>query len=140
MPVADSLSPAAEALWQELAQPDERVLLTAASDVRAGGSFGERWIVVTDRRVVVLPETLNGHQVEQSEVRSPKSEVTEQRLRTSDFGLGDFVSVPLSALTEAKTEPLVGGGRLEVYDGLAPLPLLEYSSSLGPKFAEIARG
>ena len=34
----------------------------------------------------------------------------------------------------------MGGGRLEVYAGNVPVPLLEYSSSLGPKFSEVARG
>jgi ATP-binding cassette subfamily B protein len=170
MPVADSLSPAAADLWRTLAEPDERVLLTAAGDVRADGSYGPRWIVITDRRVVVLPD---GEAVSlKSLVLSPESDVASAaaaagnqqstpsdleptngsaRLRTADLGLrtqdlglrtspDGLISVPLSALTEAKAEPVVGGGRLEVYDGLAPVPLLEYSSSLGPKFSEIARG
>jgi ATP-binding cassette, subfamily B, bacterial len=50
-----------------------------------------------------------------------------------------YRSLPLSQVTEAKTEPHVGGGRLEVYAGNVPVPLVEYSSSLGHKFSEVAR-
>ncbi len=115
MPVANSLSPSAEQVWRSLAQPNEQVLLTTASDVRADGGYGSRWLVVTDKRLVVLPD--------------PDAP-----------GVDGYVSMPFEQLTEAKTEPLVGGGRLEVYDGLAPVPLVEYSSSLAPKFSEVARG
>src|SRR5918912_894229 len=128
MPVADSLSPAAADLWRTLAEPDERVLLTAAGDVRADGSYGPRWIVITDRRVVVLPD---GEAVSlKSLVLSPESDVASAaaaagnqqstpsdleptngsaRLRTADLGLrtqdlglrtspDGLISVPLSAL------------------------------------------
>lgn len=117
MPVVDPLDTAAEQRWRALAEPHEEVLLSAASDVAWDGRYGARWLVVTDRRVVVLPSTgLTGS------------------------GVDGYQCFALDELTEAKTEPLVGGGRLEVYQGNVPVPLLEYSSSLGPKFAEVARG
>jgi hypothetical protein len=83
MPVAEPLSPIAEDLWRTLAEPGEQVVLTAASDVRADGSYGQRWVVVTDRRVVVLPDgashngrvaSTNGH-VHGSDLGGPMPEV-----------------------------------------------------------------
>ena len=55
MTIADPLPEAVAARWRDLARPDEEVVLTVASDVTAGGDFGERWLVITNKRVVVLP-------------------------------------------------------------------------------------
>ncbi|HEX2033984.1 MAG TPA: ABC transporter transmembrane domain-containing protein [Chloroflexota bacterium] len=112
MPIADALPAAAEQQWRAIAAPDEEVMLTVASDLTTRGDYGPRWLVITNKRVIVLPEV---------------DEAEPQHL-------------PLDALTDAKTEALVGGGRLEVYTGNVPIPLVEYSSSLGPKFSEVARG
>ena len=89
-------------------------MLTAAADVRANGSFGERWLVVTDQRVVVLPGT--------------------------GAGEDGYLAIPLADITEATTETLVSGGRLEVQQQGLPRSVLEYTSSQAPKFAEVARG
>lgn len=112
--VLDPIRPEAEARWRSLAEPDEEVLLTAATDVQHDGQYGERWLVVTNKRVVVLPEDAPG--------------------------VDGFVTLPIAAITGANAEPLVGGGRLQVeVDGHA-LPVLDYSSSLAAKFTEVARG
>jgi ATP-binding cassette, subfamily B, bacterial len=110
MPLADPLDSIAEQRLRELTHPDEEVLLAAAGDVAAGGAYGKHWIVITNKRVLSLPATTD-----------------------------EVVSLPLEDLTEAKTEPHVGGGRLEVYAGNVPVPVVEYTSSLGPKFSEVAR-
>jgi len=117
--IADPLPEAVAARWRDLARPDEEVVLTVASDVTAGGDFGERWLVITNKRVVVLPGPGQG------------------AAGAAPAGPGPLA---LDELTDARTEPIVGGGRLEVYAGNVPVPLLEYSSSLGPKFSEVARG
>ena len=114
MPFPDPLSEPITKRWSNLKAPDEEVLLSATSDVRADGTFGERWLVVTDQRIVVLPD--------------------------QDQARNGFLAVPMSAISSATTVQHVGGGLLEVErDGLV-LPIVEYSNSLAPKFAELARG
>ncbi|MAG35830.1 MAG: hypothetical protein CL878_06260, partial [Dehalococcoidia bacterium] len=114
MPFPDPLHRSATQQWETVKQPEEEVLLTAAADVRANGSFGERWLVVTDQRVVVLPGT--------------------------EPGEDGHLAIPLTDITEATTEHLVGGGRLEVRQQGLPRGVVEYTSSQAPKFAEVARG
>jgi ATP-binding cassette subfamily B protein len=152
MPLAEPLPPHAEQRWRALARADEDVLLTVASDVTADGSFGQRWVVVTNQRVVVLPD---GDQADEAKDLpangrarvagttagaperdgQPSAGAPEER----DLVVDGYISLPYHALTEIKTEPLVGGGRLEAYVGNVPVALVEYSSSLGPKFSEVAR-
>ncbi len=56
MPIADPLPEVVQQRWSALAQPDEAVTLAVASDVTASGAYGQRWLVITDKRVVVLPD------------------------------------------------------------------------------------
>ena len=90
------------------------MLLTARGRRARHGSFGERWLVVTDQRVVDLPGTGSGED--------------------------GYLAIPLADITEATTESLVGGGRLEVQQQGLPRSVIEYTSSQAPKFAEVARG
>ena len=90
----------------------EEVLIQVATDMADREVFGERWLVVTDRQLVFLRKD----------------------------GVEGAVIVPLSSVREARAEPLVGGGRLEV-DRIEGEPsYLYYSNSLAPKFAEVAEG
>ena len=114
MPFPDPLHSVATREWKKVKEPEEKLLLTAAADVRANGSFGERWLVVTDQRVVVLPGTGSGED--------------------------GYLAIPLAEITEATTESLVGGGRLEVQQQGLPRRVIEYTNSQTPKFAEVARG
>ena len=114
MVVFDTLPPDIEAQWSELILPGEETLLVAMSDIRHDGRFGVRWMMLTNQRVVVLPQL------------SP--------------GIDGAVSVDLAEISDARAEPLVGGGRLEVSRNGNFTPVIEYSSSLGAKFTEIARG
>ena len=114
MVVFDTLPPEIEAQWSELILPGEETLLVAMSDIRHDGRFGVRWMMLTNQRVVVLPHL------------SP--------------GIDGAVSVDLAEISDARAEPLVGGGRLEVSRNGYFTPVIEYSSSLGAKFTEIARG
>ncbi len=114
MVVFDTLPPEIEAQWLELKSPGEETLLVAMSDIRHDGRFGVRWMLLTDKRVIVLPHLAPG--------------------------VDGAVSMGLSEISDARAEPLVGGGRLEVNWNGYFTPIIEYSSSLGDKFAEIARG
>ncbi len=114
MVIFDELPPEIAAQWGRLKHSQEETLLVAMSDIRHDGRFGARWIVLTDKRVVVLSDLAPGEDGE--------------------------VSLDVSEITDARAEPLVGGGRLEVKQGGYFTPILEYSSSLGDKFTEVARG
>lgn len=84
----DALPPEIEDQWRELESPDEETLLVAMSDIRHDGRFGVRWLVLTDQRVVVLPHLAPG--------------------------LDGAVSAEFAEISDARAEPLVGGGRLEI--------------------------
>src|SRR5215469_17485844 len=106
-----SSEPARE--WEHLQEEGEQVLICAATDLDDEGRFGRRWLLVTDRRVVVLPDgpSQNGH-----------------------------VDLPLTEVVGARNESLVGAGRVEVDTRGGPTPLVTYTNSLGAKFAEVTRG
>jgi ATP-binding cassette subfamily B protein len=99
--------------WDRLREPNEKLLICTATDLDEVGRFGRRWLLVTNRRVVVIPEgvTQNGH---------------------LDLPLGDIVG--------ARNESLVGAGRIEVDTRHGPTVLVTYTNSLAAKFAEVTRG
>jgi len=90
---------------------DEEILIRAATDLDANGRFGHQWIVVTPKHLLVVPETG-----------------------------GPTLSVPIAQIIQVRTEPLVGGGRLEVERRGKPTLLISYMDSQAVKFSEIARG
>jgi hypothetical protein len=90
----------------------EEVLIRASTDMEADGRFGRQWLVATAVRVVVVPER-EGAAVQE---------------------------VVLAELRQARTEPMVGGGQLELERRDGPTVYLPYSGSEGSKFSEIARG
>lgn len=98
----------------DLVQPDERLLLCAATDVGDNGVYGERWLVMTSDRLLVA-EREDGH-------------------------MRAVADLPVKQLKGAKAEQLVGAGVLEVTleDG-HPRELLTYSSTLNQTFAWAAK-
>ncbi|MFH1570411.1 MAG: ABC transporter transmembrane domain-containing protein [Gemmatimonadota bacterium] len=97
----------------------ERVLIQVATDMADRDTYERHWLVVTDRRVLLLAGNGAG---------GPGA---------SGDGL---VSVPLDQVRTARAEALVGGGRLEVERRDAAPTWVYYSSSLAPKFGEVAEG
>lgn len=104
--------PAAPTLLQSEAVP-EKTLLTEVADLLADRDhrYGRREVRVTTRAVSVFDE--HGARL---------------------------LSVPLAEVTTARTEPLVGGGRLEVSTAAGVVPVAEFTASLAPRFSEMARG
>lgn len=51
-----------------------------------------------------------------------------------------LLSVAISQIRSARTEPLVGGGRLEVTTDSGVLPVVEFTASVAARFSEMARG
>lgn len=111
-PFIEPLPPELDKKLQELKPPNEKILIQIASDLDTDGSFGKQWLLVTERRLLVI------------------SSIKEEN---------GVVEALLKDVKEVRIEELVGGGRLEVEcDEEAPI-YLYYSSSLIPKFAEVAR-
>lgn len=97
---------------RQVVPADEERLIQVCADLTAERSFGGRWVVVTSRRVAVLPEQ----------------------------GPGGVVVVPLEQIREARVEALVGGGELEIERLDEPAVRVPYSATLSVKFSEVARG
>ncbi len=95
-------------------QPGEDVLIQVRSDLSADRRFeGEQWVVVTPKRAVVLGQR---------------------------NGALDETDIPVSRMRVIRTEPLVGGGQLEIERFGEPTVIVPYSGTMGPKFSEVARG
>jgi len=89
---------------------EEQVLVRAVTDMDDDGHFGCQWVVVTEQRLLVIADD------------------------------GGETSIPIAQIYASRTEPLVGGGRLEIEQYDAPTFSLYYTSSEASKFSEIARG
>ncbi len=111
-PFLETLPPEVDTKLQSMKPSEEQVHIQVAADLIDDRSFGERWLVVTDERLFVIP---------------------------SEGGNG-VMEVLLKAVAEAKTEEFVGGGRLEVEPKEGKPTYLYYSNSLIPKFTEVAEG
>ncbi len=111
-PFMETLPSEVDIKLQRVKLPEEQVLFQVATDLINEQSFGEKWLIATDRHLLFIP--------------------TE--------GVDSVVEVPLVAVQEAKTEELVGGGRLALERKVGEPVYLHYSSSLAPKFAEVAEG
>ena len=88
----------------------EQVLVRVRGDLGADGSYADTWVAVTGNRAVVL---------------------------TAD---GSAVDVPVERMRSVQTEPLVGGGRLEIERFGEPTVAVPYSGTEAAKFSEVARG
>ena len=101
-----------EKIWGVLPLELEEERICVSTDLNPGGTFGTQWVFVTDKRVLIVP--------------------TE--------GTDGVVQIPIKELSSARTEPLVGGGRLELERNGNATVYVPYSSSLAAKFSEVARG
>lgn len=91
---------------------DEPALLQVATDLLPNRQFGRQWVVVTKRRLILVPHD----------------------------GERDIVVAQMDELAGVRTEEVVGGGFLAV-DRRREGPLLvPYTQSLTPRFAEVAEG
>ncbi|MBT6145991.1 MAG: ATP-binding cassette domain-containing protein, partial [Gemmatimonadetes bacterium] len=111
-PYLETLPPDVALRLDELTTPAETSLIQVATDMEGRDLFGESWVVVTDRQLLLLPGNSGG-----------SDEVT---------------CVDLKQVRKAKAEPLVGGGRLDVERRDGATATVYYSNTLAPKFAEVA--
>ncbi len=111
-PFMESMPPEIDIKLRREKPEDEKVLIQVATDLIDNQSFGEKWLVVTDGRLLIIPTD----------------------------GMDGTVAVLLKEIQEAKIEELVGGGRLVVERKSGEPIYLHYSSSLILKFTEVAEG
>lgn len=76
-----------------------------------------------------------GHRFGKREVRVSRAEVA-----VYDEHGTKLLAVPMADIKTARTEPVVGGGRLEVTTGEGVLTVAEFSASVSARFSEMARG
>lgn len=112
MKLIETMPPEIAEKCRHLIGLDERVRISVATDMTMDGSYGERWLVATDERLLVLS-------------------------RDGDHETADL---PIKEIKSVKAEVLVGGGRLEVHVDGRVSEVLYYSGSLMDKFSETAKG
>ena len=107
------LEPMPDAVKEKIVlSAEENELIRVSTDLNQDGNFGEQWLIVTEKRVIVA--------------------ATE--------GIDGVVDVPIKELETVRIEPLIGGGRLEIERKGAATIFVPYSSSLAEEFSEVARG
>lgn len=89
---------------------------------------------------VLLRETADlvaeeGHRFGRREVR-----VYADRVSVHDEAGRELQRIPMSSIRTARTEPLVGGARLEVSTDRGVIPVAEFTASVAARFSELARG
>ncbi len=112
MPRTDDVPPEVVERFNRLKRDGEDALYSIATDIDGDGMYGERWLFVTNKRLLVLSEDGNGS--------AP-------------------VEVPMSEITDAEAEVLVGNGIFHVTANGHHIELLRYSNTLATDFAKLAR-
>ena len=97
---------------QGLLPPGEDELITVSADLSADGRYSTHWLVVTGKHIVIISQDETGH----------------------------VVKFPVEEVASVRTEPLVGGGRLEIERKGNPTAFVYYSNSMAVKYSEVARG
>ena len=93
-------------------EPTEETRLSVATDMTFDGTYGEAWLLATDRRVLVLDP---GHD-----------------------GAPSLVDISLQDIASVKKRNFTGNGFLEIRTADEAIEALRYSGSLADKFAEVA--
>ena len=112
MKLLESMPHSVAAKVKELLSTAEEELIRVSTDLTQEGKFGTQWVIVTDKRVLIVPM----------------------------IGLDRVVDIPIEELTLVQTEALVGGGCLSIERKGKPTVTVPYSSSLAEKFSEVTRG
>jgi ATP-binding cassette subfamily B protein len=106
----------------------------------SSGEEGGRPASTTDDPVLIREAAdliaEDGHRFGKREVQ-----VTRTRVALYDGAGALLLSVPMEDIKSARTEPLVGGARLELsLKNGTVLPVAEFTASVAPRFSEMARG
>ena len=90
----------------------EEELIRVFTDLNQEGGFGIQWLIVTDKRLLIVPTA----------------------------GPDGTTTVSIEELSLVESEALVGGGCLRLERKDKPTITVPYSSSLAEKFSEVTRG
>ncbi|MCE2393005.1 ABC transporter ATP-binding protein [Candidatus Poribacteria bacterium] len=112
MKLLESMPHSIRTKTRELLPTGEEELIRVSTDLNQEGRFGEQWVVVTDKRLLIVPTAR----------------------------VDGVIEVPIQELILVQTEALVGGGHLSIERKGKPTIIVPYSSSLAEKFSEVARG
>ena len=112
MKLLESMPNSVAAEVSSLLSKEEEELIRVSTDITQEGEFGIQWVVVTNKRLLIIPTT----------------------------DLDGVVEIPIEELTLVQSEPLVGGGCLNIEWKDKPTVTVLYSGSLAEKFSEVTRG
>lgn len=98
----------------------------------ASSTAGPDRALISEMADIVAEE---GHRFGLREVR-----VTRRKVSLFDEAGVELLSVPMADIKSARTEPLVGGARLELTTTSGIVPVAEFSASVAARFSEMARG
>ncbi|HEY3284002.1 MAG TPA: ABC transporter ATP-binding protein [Armatimonadota bacterium] len=112
----------AEQLDQRLST-DETPQLVLSTDITREGSYGESWLVATDKRLFILSAT------DQDPALS---------LEGTAVAAMPILEVPLSQIDTVETHEFTGTGILEIGTAMGASEELQFSRSLADKFVEAA--
>ncbi len=112
MTLLESMPHSVRAKIRGLLPTGEEELIRVSTDLNQEGAFGIQWVIVTDKRLLIVPMT----------------------------ELDSVADVPIEDIIFVQTEALVGGGRLNIERKDRPTITVPYSSSLAEKFSEVTRG
>ena len=111
--VQESLPEAVELEAQRLVEPEERRLVALSTDIAPDGTYEDRWLVVTDRRLATFAAENGRARVE---LDLPLSEVRGVRLR-------DFI----------------GNGSLEAVTETGAVEVVRFSRTIAPQMPRVQR-
>ncbi|MBC8104574.1 MAG: hypothetical protein H7Z41_18520, partial [Cytophagales bacterium] len=89
---------------------------------------------------VLISETADMLAEEENRFGRREIRVTRSSVRLYDEAGTLLFSVPMADIKSARTEPLVGGARLELTTTTGVLPVATFSASVAARFSEMARG
>ena len=110
-PFIEPLPPAIAAQLNEIIA-GQTVHMQVGSDMGTDGDFAQSWLVISDQHLLLFKED------------APN----------------DPTQISIKSLKEVKIEALIGGGLMEIIPKQGRPTYVRYSSSLAPKFTEVAEG
>ncbi len=116
--VQDLPEEVAREVYQRLAE-GEKPYVALSSDIRPEGSFGEQWLIATDKRVFIITPDGEG----QAHLRATAPPIIE---------------LPLSQISNVETHDFVGSSLLEIETKKGETKEILFSKSLVDKFQEAA--
>jgi len=111
--IQEELPEAVEREAQRLVEPEERRIVSLSTDIAADGTYGDRWLLVTDRRLVTFVPEDGQARVE--------------------------LDLPLSELRGVRLRDFIGNGSLEAVTETGAVEVVRFSRSIAPEMPRVER-